>query len=483
MAKSKKTGNTAAQGIQSGDAAEKKKNETYSEDPFIEKYIKARIAGATPEDATTAARKAVGMTEYPTTGKSAADRAVASGDAYLDESTGRVMLTEEGRKKVGNRSYAQAEKDGFYETARELTPAEKYAERVRKTAATVPEGTPHSGWDIRVSEPTSHGGYTDPAEAYAARIAREQEEAENQPSALERTIEFVKDFADPDTPVHRTKGTSTNWQAAGAQQQGGETAGADGAKPGLADQSGTGSTHGSKNPITGKTAVYIPGIAGEENRPESEALTQYLYPEDESGRMRFQSRTPFENWQKELIDEMNAAYNDRDFTEQERLRGIYNAGYEAYLRDRYERDLPEGATPYDSMYEALGSGNRQEYDAARNNLTSTGYSGEDLDDQTAEWIHTNAGSVKDGETMLRDYLGLSQADAEATSIYWWWIDTNGRQKADTNENNRLTQAELGEYLKPLEETGVLTEAQAAMIWNEALGTPKTTYAMWKGKQK
>ena len=239
--------------------------------------------------------------------------------------------------------------------------------------------------------------------------------------------------------------------------------------------------NGNLNPVTGVNEIKVTEPVQGESAPQSEPVRQYMYPENSEARLRFQSTMPHEDWQKALIDEMNAAYDERDFSRQKQLLDIYNSGYDAYSRYDYERSLPEGATPYDEMTGALGSGSIEDYNTARNNLLGRGYTENEVDTQTADWIHENGGSTKDREAMLQEYLGLSPSDAEATSVLWWWTDSNGKGEADTDANGKLKQDELGSYLKTMEEGGTLSEAQAATIWNDSFPTAKTDYTAWKGK--
>ena len=310
-------------------------------------------------------------------------------------------------------------------------------------------------------------------EAYAQR----EQEAGNGTTVFDQARAYIEKITDPSFTPRQSHGSEVNWHPEEKQITGSEEAAAAAEASPTPDKI---SHRGTDILNSRRTVVDISNPATETERPEMQPAEQYIYPED-GRRMRFQSQSPFEDWQKELIDEMNTAYENHDYAKQKELLDTYNAGQDAYSRYRYEGSIEEGQTPYQGITDALIGGDPQAYAEARNALAENGYSDDMMDDQTADWIHQNGGDIKDQETMLQDYLGLSPTDAEATSILWWWTDNNGKAEADTDENGRLKQDELGTYLKGLEEAGTLSDTQAAAIWTESFPTAKTDYAGWKGK--
>lgn len=480
MAKASRPGNQAKAGISAASTDDSKNEqnnsskfretadrinsgERTSKDEFIHAYIATRANGGSPEQATEAARKAAGY-ETPARYQSGAEYALETGDAYLDEKTGRVRLYDSVNKAVGDRSYEQY--------VRETTPEERYAARVANTqAAQTPTYSQQAA-----AQPMTEEKYV------SLGLAREQEAADK-PSFLETTIDIL----------NGSKGSyvqsgerSADW---GAAIPSGAASGGDGAlKQSLADQtgeSGVNAEQAKKNPLTGVTKVSAATLQ-ETGRPEQSQITQYFWPEDENAMIRYQSTTPFEDYQKTLIDEMNAVYDARDFDRGNELRKIYSDkedSYNAFLRDRYQQTLPKGTSAYQSLQDAISAGDVQAYKDAQNNLTSNGYSQKDIEEQASEMIHSSDKSTVEKEQDLKNYLGLSASDAAATTLMWWWTDSNGKDTADTDKNGKLKQDELGAYLKSLEGNRTITEAQAAAIWKESFPTAKTDYAKWKGKNK
>lgn len=456
---------------------------TEDRDPFIEAYIDTRLNGGTPEEASEAGRKAAGL-RPAATGSDSFNLADFRKQYWSEPTPGSIKsLTEEEKQQAIANSQAKhnSTSQSGYEAYRQRYLDSQQAEQTPMFSEQQETTSPYE------SPPPS------PAEVYAQRVQETQ--AQTQPrnktgvgSLIDKAAGFVLGLSDD---IHILQGgqTTTQW---GSTAPSGASAGADGSKPGLADQSSTSAMKqeqaagrpGRYNPITKKTTARL-GTAIEENRPEPEEITQYFYPEEDTGNIRFQSTTPFEDWQRSLIDEINSSQNSRDFQRQAELMQIYGAedSYDAYLRDRYSHSLPKGTTAYQSLQDAISAGDAKAYKQAQNTLRTNGYSQKDIDNNAAEMIHQSDKTTQEKERDLRRYLGITASDAQATAIMWWWNDSNGKDAADSDGNGRLKQAELGAYLRSLENSRTLSEAQAAAIWKESFPSAKTDYSTWKGKQK
>ncbi len=449
-------------------AARINSGERTSKDDFIHAYIATRANGGSPEEATDAARTAAGY-ETPASYQSGTNYAIENGDAYYDEKTGRIRLYDSVNKAIGNRRYE--------DYVRETTPEQRYAARVKQTEAVQTPLYTQTASPEPTNQPTAEEQYVNQAM---------NEDAAKQANA--KSVSFLGTLKDIITTGNgaflQGGGRNTNW---GAAIPSGNASGGDGAlKQSLADQtgeSGINAEQAKKNPLTGVTKVTAATLQ-ETGRPEQSQITQYFWPEDENAMIRYQSNTPFEDYQRILIDEMNAAYDAQDFERGNELRNIYSDkedSYNAFLRDRYQQTLPKGESAYKSLQDAINSEDVRAYNEAQNILTSNGYSRKDIEEQASEMIHNSNKSADEKEKDLKKYLGLSASDAQATTLMWWWTDNKGKEAADADKNGRLKQDELGAYLKELEESSTLTEAQAAAIWKETYPTAKTDYSKWKGK--
>lgn len=453
---------------------------TDDRDPFIEAYIDTRLSGGSPEEASEAGRKAAGL-QPAATGSDSFNLADFRKQYWSEPEPGSVKsLTEEEKQQAIANSQAKhsSTSQSGYEAYRQRYLENQQAEQTPMFSEQQEASSPYA------SPPPS------PAEVYARRAQETQARTQNTGSGslIGKAAGYLLGRSD-DINILQGGKTTTQW---GSTAPSGASAGADGSKPGLADQSSTSATKqeqaavrpGTYNPITKKTTARL-GTATEENRTEQAPITQYFYPEADTGNIRFQSTTPFEDWQRSLIDEINEAQNSRDFQRQAELMRIYGAddSYDAFMRDRYSHSLPEGTTAYQSLQDAISAGDAQAYKQAQNTLRTNGYSQQDIDNNAAELIHQSDKTTAEKEKDLRDYLGISASDAQATAIMWWWNDSNGKDAADADGNGRLKQAELGEYLRSLENSRTLSEAQAAAIWKESFPSAKTDYSTWKGKQK
>lgn len=448
-------------------AARINSGERTSKDDFIHTYIATRVNGGSPEEATDAARKAAGY-QTPASYQSGTNYAIENGDAYYDEETGRIRLYDSVNKAVGNRRYE--------DYVRETTPEQRYAARVKQAEAVQTPLYSQTASPEPTNQPTAEEQYVNQAM---------NEDAAKQATA--KRVSFLGTLKDIITTGSgdflQGGGRNTNW---GAAIPSGNASGGDGAlKQSLADQtgeSGVNAEQAKKNPLTGVTKVSAATLQ-ETGRPEQSQITQYFWPEDENAMIRYQSNAPFEEYQRILIDEMNAAYDAQDFERGNELRKIYSDkddSYNAFLRDRYQQTLPKGESAYKSLQDAISAGDVRAYNEAQNTLASNGYSRKDIEEQASEMIHNSNKSSDEKEKELKKYLGLSDSDAQATTLMWWWTDNKGKEAADADKNGRLKQDELGAYLKELEESKTLTEAQAAAIWQETYPTAKTDYSKWKG---
>ena len=409
-----------------------KSTDTNDRNAFIQAYIENKRAGGSDEDAAEAGRQAIGISSS-LTGKDNTENASETGAAA-------------------------------------------YAARVQKTQATQ---TP------TYSQQTDETPMTE--EKYIS-LGMEAEAEKQNNSKKPSFLETVRDIlTGGKNSFVQADGRTADW---GTAIPSGAASGGDGAlKQSLADQTGESGVNAAKpektlmEKWTGVTTATLP-TPQETGRPEQSQITQYLWPEDENAIIRYQSNEPFEDYQKILIDEMNAAYDAQDFDRGNELRKIYSDkedSYNAFLRDRYQQTLPKGQSAYQSLQNAISAGDVRAYNEAQNTLVSNGYSRNNIEEQASEMIHNSDKSEAEKEKDLKKYLGLSTSDAQATTLMWWWTDNKGKEAADTDKNGKLRQDELGAYLKELEESNTLTEAQAAAIWKETYPTAKTDYAKWKGK--
>lgn len=218
---------------------------------------------------------------------------------------------------------------------------------------------------------------------------------------------------------------------------------------------------------------------------ETGGVQQYLYPEDRNAGIQMQNTEPFADWQKGLIDEINTAQDERDFDTVSKLLKIYRAddAENQYKQHQYEGSLPQGKNAYSEVKTALQNGDNAGWQKAKQTLLQNGYSEQQINNEAAEVIHHSNKSAREKEADLQKYLDLDPSDAQATSIMWWWNDSNQSEDADTNGNGKVTQNELGTYLRNLEQSGTLNNEQATVIWQGSFPKAKTTYEVWTKKNK
>ncbi|MBO6270163.1 MAG: hypothetical protein J6N19_13625 [Clostridium sp.] len=151
MAKSTRPTNTGTVGIKgtstSGGTTRKKDQETYSNDLFIDTYIKSRLAGSTPQEAGDHAYWATGgegsYNAPRANPQSEISEGIASGNYY--QQNGRTFLTEDASKRYADRVKAtQAQNDwaNRNETVKTNPERDSLLEEYRRLANTTTNAIP-----------------------------------------------------------------------------------------------------------------------------------------------------------------------------------------------------------------------------------------------------------------------------------------------------------------------------------------------------